>query len=519
VSGISIPKWLRKAAWQALMLPYFAFVFAVDWWSTRHWKPLVWGLPAILAGVAVWGVGLQYSRWAPGDWVRRYEVAGMTALRQGDLEAADVCFRRMAFLDESSPAAFFGLALTATRQNELPRARQLMRRIAPATEAGYADAHFWLAQDLIRQPTPATPQAIRVLEHDLQQALRSPQHQSDARVMLAQLYAADGKTEKAIAELERVAPARLELQLDLSRLYALAGRASESQRAAAKAEAFFEARTQAEPDQPLHRLRWAGSQAAQGRFEDAVRVLTPGLSLPDPKPFQQALAATCLAWLDASTTPDKPDPVRQLELLERVIEYDADNQRALAMLADLATKPGEAAEQAMALLKQLLARGAAPAIVHLVLGTRALQAGRTDQGLMHLEQARQRNERMPDVLNNLAWGLAHKDPPDLERALQLAEAAQRLSPNHPEIFDTLGTILAKMGKPREAVTQLEKALRALPPRAALHRKLGDLYEQLGDAELAAEHRRLAAQLESSPQPGGGKNRTQAKPVPAAKAGM
>ena len=46
---------------------------------------------------------------------------------------------------------------------------------------------------------------------------------------------------------------------------------------------------------------------------------------------------------------------------------------------------------------------------------------------MHLEQARQRNARIPEVLNNLAWGLAQKDEPDLERALQLAEAAQRLS--------------------------------------------------------------------------------------------
>ena len=50
----------------------------------------------------------------------------MSALRQGDLEAADVYFRRMAFLDESSPAAVYGLALTAERQEDLPRARELL---------------------------------------------------------------------------------------------------------------------------------------------------------------------------------------------------------------------------------------------------------------------------------------------------------------------------------------------------------------------------------------------------------
>jgi tetratricopeptide (TPR) repeat protein len=513
VSDVSYLNWLLTAARQVMLLPYLAFHFAIDWWSTRYWSSLAWGLPALVVGLAVWSVGLKHDRMSPSGWITRYEAAAMSALRKGDLEAADIYFRRMAFLDESSPAAVYGLALTAERQTDLPRARELLRRIAPESKAGYPDAHYWLARDLIRQQASPTPQLSRVLEHHLEQALRSA-HPIDARVLLAQLYATGGKTEKAIGELEQVVSARPEFQLDLASLYTLAGRTSESGRAAAKAEEFFQARTQAEPDQPLHRLRWAASQASQGRYEEAVKVLTPGLSLPDPQPFQRALAATYLAWLGAGTTQDKPNPARQLELLERVIEHDADNERALAMLADLATRKGEAADRAMPLLKRVLARGAAPAVVHLILGTRALDQGNLDQGLMHLEQARQRNARIPEVLNNLAWGLAQKEDPDLERALQLAEAAQRMSPN-PEICDTVGTILAKLGRPREALTQLEKALRALPPRADIHRTLGDLYEQLGDADLAGEHRRLARQLEASPPPRAAGNREPSQAAPAA----
>ena len=78
--------------------------------------------------------------------------------------------------------------------------------------------------------------------------------------------------------------------------------------------------------------------------------------------------------------------------------------------------------------------------------------------------------------------------------MQLAEAAQGLS-SHPEIHDTLGTILAKLGRPRDAVTHFETArgnCRRVPTSTA---KLGELYEQLGDTELAAEHRRRVQDLD------------------------
>jgi tetratricopeptide (TPR) repeat protein len=438
----------------------------------------------------------MYGRVSPADWARTYGAAGTAALRAGELAAADVYFRRMAVLDQTSPSAWYGLALTAERQDDLPRARELLRRIAPENKAGYPEAHYWLAQDLIRQKVLATPQVVRELEHHLRQALRVTAYQSESRVILAQLYAAGGEPQRAIGELERVVAARPEFQLELSRLYALVGRRPEAVRAATRAGEFFQARVQTEPDQPQHRLRWASSLVLQDRYQDAVDVLAAGLTLTDPQPFRQALAATYLSWFDASTVRDKPQPVQKLRFLERVLHYDPDNERALTMLAELAIREEQTTDQATEILQQVLSSEQAPAMVDLILGTQALHRGDVDQGLKHLEQSLQGNPQMPELLNNLAWGLAHQDEPDLERALQLAEAAQRLS-KHPETYDTTGTILAKLGRPREAVSQLETALRVLPPRADLHRTLGDVYEQLGDAVLAGEHRRLAAQLDAS----------------------
>lgn len=495
MSELSLRDRLRTALGHVLALPFLLFEFAIDWWYTRRWGSLVGGLPGVLAGLAVVGVSLKYSGTSPGEWARKYDAAGRSALGEGDLKAADVYFRRMTFLDESWPTGFYGLGVTAERQGDLTRARELMHRIAPETEAGYAPAHFWLAQDALRQKVPATRPTLQVLEHHLQQAFRSDAHQWEARTMAAQLYAATGQAPQAIKVLEPAAATRPEAQLELARLYALVGRTADSQRMAAKAGEFFGARTAAEPDQAAHRLRWASSELLQEHYENAVQVLAPGLSLATPEPFRQALCGVYLSWLETVSKQNPPNPARQLELLDLALQHDSKNPQALALLAALSTQQGEEAERAAALLNRVLAHGVAPAVVHLVLGTRAIQRGDSAAGLMHLEQAQRQNARIPEVLNNLAWGLAQKDKPDLERALQLAEAAQGLS-SHPEIHDTLGTILVKLGRPREAVTHFERALRELPPRSDIHRQLGELYEQLGDAELAAEHRRRVQDLDA-----------------------
>ena len=489
-------EWLRLTVSGLLTLPDAALRFILQWWASRRWLSLVWGLPAIVCGLAFLVVEPWHGRTRPADRARQFDQIGRNALKQGDLQAANVAFRRIAFVDAASPAACYGLALTAEEQGDRLSARSWMDRIAPETGSGYAPAHFWLATDLMARETPLSAQEANVLEHHLRQAMRNPAQELQSRLSLIRLYMLRGETEKAVAQVEQAAKLQPALLLDLAQLHAQAGRTVQARRAAVKAAEFFKVRTAAAPDQPLNRQAWAASLVLQERYEDAISVLGAGLSLPDPEPIHKTMAAVYLQWLIATTTPDKPDAVRQLEFLERILQHDPSNERALMMLGSLAVAEDESAEQAFDLLNQMLARGAAPGLIHLALGTRAMMKGDLELGLVHLEQALERNARVPEVLNNLAWALAHRDPPDLPRALQLAETAQTLA-NHPETYDTLGTILAKMGRPREAITQLENALRVLPPRAEIHRTLSEQYEQLGNEKLAAEHRQLAEKLESS----------------------
>ena len=119
---------------------------------------------------------------------------------------------------------------------------------------------------------------------------------------------------------------------------------AESHRAATRAAAYFRARTLAEPGQLETRLNLASSYVLQQNYEEASKVLEEGLTRPDLQPFQQALeqalAATYLRWFDVLTAQDKaghaePSPTGHLQKLEKALRHDPNNERALAVLAEL----------------------------------------------------------------------------------------------------------------------------------------------------------------------------------------
>jgi uncharacterized protein HemY len=95
------------------------------------------------------------------------------------------------------------------------------------------------------------------------------------------------------------------------------------------------------------------------------------------------------------------------------------------------------------------------------------------------------------VANNLAWLLAHADNPDLPRALKLIELALTKHPDEPTFRDTRGKIYMKQKRWQEALTDLQFVLARMPEFPGLRASLAELYDRLGDAEVAAEHRRIA----------------------------
>lgn len=92
-----------------------------------------------------------------------------------------------------------------------------------------------------------------------------------------------------------------------------------------------------------------------------------------------------------------------------------------------------------------------------------------------------------DSMNNLAW-VYLKQGTNLKRARSLIEEALVLQPaNRPYYLDTLGMVLFRLGKPKEAITALEESARTLPPDkpevlAEAYDHLSQAYDAVGDKE-------------------------------------
>ncbi len=455
------------------------------------------GLPAVLVGLIPLGMLAIGSLTPKRQRLQAYDAAAASALERKDFEAAEIYFRRMAILDESAPSTLHGLALTAIGQKDIDRARSLMRRIAPEDAAGHPRAHLWLAKDILKRGSLLSSQTEEIVEHHLVQALAGVVQRAEAHALLGEHYVKRGKVEQAIPHLEQAVTKWPTLRLTLAQLYEMHGRMPAARDAAHEARELLRELAESEPQQLDHRIQLAWCEALLGNFEQAVEILEKNLTSSDPERLHQALVAVHLRWANDVVAREEGDLGKQLDLLNRALHYGPDNPQVLNLLADLATRDWDRTRDAWAALQQALTKGDAPATVHLILGTWTLEQGDIEKGLMHLELANERNPEMPIVLNNLAWGLAHQEEPDLERALQLAEAAKKLS-DRPEIYHTIGTILARLGRHRQAVTELEDALRAFPKYPKIHASLAELYEHFGDAELADLHRRLAERFEAPP---------------------
>ena len=121
-------------------------------------------------------------------------------------------------------------------------------------------------------------------------------------------------------------------------------------------------------------------------------------------------------------------------------------------------------------------------MAHFALSNILWQHEEFEEAATHLELAYKLQPNFTVVLNNLAWVLAHQDPPDLERALELASQAVKQSPNEGLYHDTLGTIYLKQEKYEDAAAELQLALPSVDNPIAVSKKLVTVYNKLNMPE-------------------------------------
>lgn len=457
------------------------------------------GVPALLL-VIVLVVLLWRNQNIDTDAVaRRYSKATQDAIKAKEYDQAELLLRKLLKLQPKDPSHKYFLAICWENKGNEHRAASIISQIAPHDTNGYAPAHYWMARKLmakndIRQTDRRTAQAI---EHHLKASLKDTRVQNSVQMNLAQLYASQREYDKAIAAYEQLKKRGPRYWPTLSMLYTSAGKTTQAERAAEQALKDLTKRSKQQPENIAISFMRAEAAASLKKFPEALESLLTGLKLAEPKDrikLRQGIAMLYCSWHDA--TPEE-ESEKRLELLNEAMKYGPDVSRVLSTLTRVANEAGEDPTQ-YKILEDAIIEGRAPAAVHFVLGTSALEKGEFTNAQTHLEIVVEHQPQAVNALNNLAWALAHMEQPDLERAETLANQAVRLRPNDTRIIDTRARILDKAGDTMGAIHDYEKINRIDPGKRETYERLAALYEKAGLKDLS---KRFQEKVDSLPEQG------------------
>jgi len=422
---------------------------------------------------------------AQGDGRRALEEAGRAAQ----------WLRRRLSVDPGDHATRLRLAQALLLSGRLDEAAGLLREgLALYPTGPFALPLARLLQQWSRLPALSDQRRRLLLEEAASVLARQPQLGEQGKSLLAELYASLGEDNAAVRLWRALAAQNPNYHVRLAQFFAAKGDVARCRKEASRAIEQMRSRAAGNGRHPpFARAALAEAYRLNGQFAQAVATLKQGLaearSDTERRRYRHALAKCYLAWWTAKQRGQQAQTA--FNLIRQALEYDPWYPDAIARLVQLARTRGQIGRQAKSLLDNMLAKGDMPATVHFILGNDAWLRGDHEKARLHLSLAYKLDPGMTDAANNLAWALAHSDPPELKRALTLIEEALKRSPNNPSYRDTRGNILALMGKWEAALADLEFALRSHPGDPELHATLADVYDHLGMGRLADQHRQLA----------------------------
>jgi tetratricopeptide (TPR) repeat protein len=178
-------------------------------------------------------------------------------------------------------------------------------------------------------------------------------------------------------------------------------------------------------------------------------------------------------------------------MLRAAAKREPGNPEPAATLGSVLTQLGRN-EEALAAFRSLLERfpnnEAVSRVAHQSLSIIYVNMGDYARGEAELEVLLERNPDDPLVNNDLGYLWADQGK-NLEKAEAMIRKALQDEPENYAYLDSLGWVLFKRGKLKEAVGPLEKAVEKLSegataPDATIFEHLGDVYFQIGESAKA-----------------------------------
>jgi len=305
------------------------------------------------------------------------------------------------------------------------------------------------------------------------QALKETPSRVDAHVALVRVLLARG----SIAEAERELKPLLDATPVVPAVLTQWGRLLAAKRDLAGARAHLKEAIDRDPSafEPLAEL--VEAEIGASRAADALPLVLQRLAgTPED---------TALLMLAARIYGMTNDPTRTEATLQRVIQIEPSNLRALGALGQFYYATGKLADaqrQFTALSKQNSKSTGA----WTMLGIAFELDGKIIEAKESYEHALAIDSHAAVAANNLAWLHLRRDG-NADAALELAQRASAAFPNEPEFNDTLGWIYVKKNASELALEPLLDAVRAAPSNPLFHFHLGMAYTAQANFKLAKEH--------------------------------
>lgn len=492
----------------ALFNPVFWFLqfggFLLRYLGSRGVLNLLTGLPAICGLVAP----IALAMWvAPDRAAQVARAAGQMGHFQDRkaYEQADFFSRQWCTLAPGDDDAFFRRAGLLEQMGKKTEAQSLL--LALSEQRNYQPALRLLCQQgLVEVIEGNNPREglESVLENNLRQLVARFPDDPQGRFMLATLYIHQEKPLEALTLLQVITKSATtpvpQVWFSQAVLQQQLGRESESRGSAAVAADQFlmqNSERVASTEDVLQAIR---ALVLAYRENEAVQLVeSQQRQAKDDQErdrWRRAKGEVCAAWsrrLSSRTNATAVELAQSVQVLFQAVVAAPDLPVVIDELCRLCISNRILAADVDSHLQTALNSGVSPGLVHFILGTRAATSDPPDgkKAAEHYQLAMAHDANFPGLLNNMANLIADAPEGNYAEAMKLADQALVLLPNQPEIHDTRGKLLLKLGRPTPAIAEFEKALASPAIRGEVHGNIANAWRALGDAEKAEFHQAIA----------------------------
>lgn len=410
---------------------------------------------------------------------------------------ADLMLSRILQLGEGNLPSRFYVAQQNIAIGRMDVARGLISQIAPDNRPGLAEAHEWMAKDLVSRATQGEQVSPDVLRHHLQNSLEN--FELNFEPALYEIYASMLDRDKRYNDAARV----LSKAGDIDPIYhlkmvdylvkkKLTNQAKGSADALiAKAEASIADPKSKPEDVAKNVILAAQAYSMTDRIDESIKFLEKY------QPNEFNVADWRRTYSENFRMKFRKSLVRtnnqmqvNLNFLNVAIKADPTNiavQSELQILNEIgiASTP----EQRKSLVN-LIAQQGSSLVPKIVLAESALVGGRMDEAITYYELVLAEVPEFTIVLNNMAALLAKKSPPDIEKARELIDKAISVAPDIAECRDTKGDIESQGGNSDVAISEYLKALELAPARVSTREKLIKSYQSIGNEAEASKQSQI-----------------------------